>query len=661
MNKLTMKSADMTQVNIDKIAELFPNVITEARDEQGKVKRTVDFDLLRQELSDYLVEGEKERYQLTWPGKKEAILQANSSIDKTLRPAKEDSDDWENTRNLYIEGDNLEVLKLLQESYLNKIKIIYIDPPYNTGKDFIYKDNFNETCDEYLEESGQIDEDGNRLFQNTDSNGRFHSDWLTMMYSRIKIARNLLREDGVLFVSIGNEEVDNLRKICDEIMGSDNFVESIVWNKRIPKNDKGIGSIHEYILIYVKSNSYNYKFTMTKDGLDEINELLKSLKKNNTPIKEAEKELRKLYEKKGYDRGITLYNSLDKNYKLWGKINLSWPNGNTFGPRYDVLHPVTGKPTKVPDRGWRWKKSTFDDYLNYDNLIKLENGSYMCGQIWFAEDENTQPSLIKYLEDVDTLLLRSVLSYKSDGGMEVEGIFEGKSFFAYPKPTSIINLIIKSVETKPGDIVLDFFSGSSTTAHAVMNSNAEDKKERKYIMVQLPEETTVDSEAYKAGYKNICEIGKERIRRAAKKIKEETGEDIDYGFRVYRVDSSNMKDVYYTPDKLGQLNLDDVASNIKEDRTGEDLLTQVMLECGLELSLPMESIDIEGKTVHYVAGNSLIACFDDELSESVIKKIAEDQPLRVVFRDSSFQDDCARINVEELFKLLSPSTEIQVL
>lgn len=661
MNKLTMKSVDLTQVNIDKIAELFPNVITEARDEHGKVTRAVDFDLLRQELSDVLIEGEKERYQLTWPGKKHAILNANTPIDKTLRPVKEDSVDWDNTQNLYIEGDNLEVLKLLQESYLNKIKCIYIDPPYNTGKDLIYKDDFREPVEEYLEGSGQTDGEGNKLIPNPNTDGRFHSNWLTMMYSRIKIARNLLREDGVLFISIDNEEVSNLRKICDEIMGPDNFVESIVWNKRIPKNDKGIGSIHEYVLIYVKSDNVDYKFTMAKEGLDEVKELLSTHKKKNTPLREVEVELRKLYIKKGYDRGITLYNSVDKNYKAWGKINLSWPNGNSFGPRYDVLHPVTGKPTKVPDRGWRWKQDTFNDYLDYDNIIKLDDGSYMCGRIWFDKDERTQPSLIKYLDEVETLLLRSVISYKSDGGMEVEGLFEGKSFFAYPKPTSVLKLLINSIEMRAGDILLDFFSGSSTTAHAVMQLNAEDGGNRRYIMVQLPEETDEKSEAYKAGYKTICDIGKERIRRAAKKIKEETGADIDYGFRVFRVDSSNMKDVYYTPDNLKQGDMFDLASNIKEDRTGEDLLIQVMLELGLELSLPMETKQLEGKTVHYVAGNSLIACFDDNVPESVMKQIAAEHPLRVVFRDSSFEDDSARINVEELFKMLSPGTEIQVL
>lgn len=661
MNKLTMKSVDLTQVNIDKIAELFPNVITEARDEHGKVTRAVDFDLLRQELSDVLIEGEKERYQLTWPGKKHAILNANTPIDKTLRPVKEDSVDWDNTQNLYIEGDNLEVLKLLQESYLNKIKCIYIDPPYNTGKDLIYKDDFREPVEEYLEGSGQTDGEGNKLIPNPNTDGRFHSNWLTMMYSRIKIARNLLREDGVLFISIDNEEVSNLRKICDEIMGPDNFVESIVWNKRIPKNDKGIGSIHEYVLIYVKSDNVDYKFTMAKEGLDEVKELLSTHKKKNTPLREVEVELRKLYIKKGYDRGITLYNSVDKNYKAWGKINLSWPNGNSFGPRYDVLHPVTGKPTKVPDRGWRWKQDTFNDYLDYDNIIKLDDGSYMCGRIWFDKDERTQPSLIKYLDEVETLLLRSVISYKSDGGMEVEGLFEGKSFFAYPKPTSVLKLLINSIEMRAGDILLDFFSGSSTTAHAVMQLNAEDGGNRRYIMVQLPEETDEKSEAYKAGYKTICDIGKERIRRAAKKIKEETGADIDYGFRVFRVDSSNMKDVYYTPDNLKQGDMFDLASNIKEDRTGEDLLIQVMLELGLELSLPMETKQLEGKTVHYVAGNSLIACFDDNVPESVMKQIAAEHPLRVVFRDSSFEDDSARINVEELFKILSPGTEIQVL
>ncbi|MFD1127636.1 site-specific DNA-methyltransferase [Paenibacillus provencensis] len=638
MNHLTMKSTDLTQVNIGKIAELFPNVITEARDEQGKIKRAVDFDLLKQELSDILVEGEKERYQLTWPGKKEAILHANTSIDKTLRPIIRESKDWDKTQNIYIEGDNLEVLKLLQESYLSKIKLIYIDPPYNTGKDFVYKDDFKTSSDEYLEESGQIDVEGNRLFQNTESNGRFHSDWLTMMYSRLKLARNLLSEDGVIFISIDDNELDHLRMICDNVFLG-NFVAQIttLCNPKGRSQDKYFATNHEYILVYSKSPLPKGYFAIEKDQ-DQI---------------EAEyPELDEL----GRYRTLELRNT----HREFGKHNRK----NLFYPFY--VNPVTsevsldeidGYVTVEPiwDDGfegcWTWDRNKASNDIHL--LVAKQNPS----GLWKIYRKSYAEGATKMLKTI----FNDKLFYTEKGQAAFSSLFNEKAkLFQSPKSVELIKTLINTVTTS-NDIILDFFSGSATTAHAVMELNAEDLKNRKYIMVQIPALTEEDSDAYKAGYKTICEIGKERIRRAAKKINEETNAEIDYGFRVYRLDSSNMKDVYYTPDKLGQLNLEDVSSNIKEDRTGEDLLIQVMLECGLDLSLPMESKEIEGKTVHYVAGNSLIACFDDLVPGSVIKKIAEVQPLRVVFRDSSFQDDSARINVEELFKLLSPSTEIQVL
>ncbi|QQE74416.1 site-specific DNA-methyltransferase [Brevibacillus composti] len=638
MNKLTMKSVDLTQANIDKIAELFPNVITEARDEQGKIKRAVDFDLLKQELSDFIVEGEKERFQLTWPGKKEAILNANTPIDKTLRPILQDSVDWDNTQNIYIEGDNLEVLKLLQESYLNKIKCIYIDPPYNTGKDFVYKDDFKASSNEYLEDSGQIDVEGNRLFQNTESNGRFHSDWLTMMYSRLKLARNLLREDGVIFISIDDNELDHLRMICDNVF-SGNFVAQIttLCNPKGRSQDKYFATNHEYILVYSKSPLPKGYFAIEKDQ-DQI--------EDEYPEQD---EL-------GRYRTLELRNT----HREFGKHNRK----NLFYPFY--VNPVTsevsleyidGYVTVEPiwDDGfegcWTWDRTKAANDIHLLVAKQNPNGLWKIYRKSYAEGAT------KMLKTI----FNDKLFYTEKGQAAFSSLFnERAKLFQSPKSVDLIKTILNTVTTS-NDIILDFFSGSATTAHAVMELNAEDLKNRKYIMVQIPALTDEDSDAYKAGFKTICEIGKERIRRAAKKIKEETKAEIDYGFRVYRVDSSNMKDVYYTPDKLGQMNLDDLTSNIKEDRTGEDLLIQVMLECGLELSLPMETKEIEGKTVHYVAGNSLIACFDEELPESVIKKIATDQPLRVVFRDSSFRDDSARINVEELFKLLSPSTEIQVL
>lgn len=617
MRKLAMKTIDLTQVNIDKIAGLFPNVITEARNEQGVIKRAIDFDLLKQELSDVLVEGEKERYQLTWPGKKEAILNANIPIDKTLRPVKEDSVDWDNTQNMYIEGDNLEVLKLLRESYINKIKCIYIDPPYNTGSDFLYKDDFREPSEEYLEESGQIDENGNQLTQNTESNGRFHSNWLSMIYSRLKVSRNLLTDDGLIMINIDDNECSNLLKILDEIYGRDNFIANIVWkHTQQSKNDEPYFSRHHNsILVYRKT-----------DKLPRIR--VERTDENNKAYSNPDNDSKGLW-RSGDVRSPSLRETL--------KYVISTPSGNIILP---------------PENGWRWSEVTLQEKISSGEVVFNKDETKIIRKIYLSDQEGRTPENVFLPEDAGTT---------REATSELKEIFGGASPFDTPKPTKLIKKLISLVPNNENAVVLDFFSGSATTAHSVMQLNAEDGGNRKYIMVQLPEKSSEKSEAYKAGYKNICEIGKERIRRAAKKIKEETVADIDYGFRVYRVDSSNMKDVYYTPDKLGQMNLDDLISNIKEDRSAEDLLIQVMLEFGLELSLPMETKEIEGKTVHYVSGNSLIACFDNEVSESLIKTIAEDQPLRVVFRDSSFRDDSARINVEKLFKLLSPITQIQVL
>lgn len=637
MNKLSMKSVDLTQKNIEKIAELFPNVITEVRDENGKLKRAVDFDLLKQELSDIVVEGDKERYQLMWPGKKQAILNANTPIDKTLRPVKEDSVDWDNTQNLYIEGDNLEVLKLLQESYLNKIKCIYIDPPYNTGKDFIYKDDFKESTEEYLEESGQVDEEGNRLFQNTESNGRFHSDWLTMMYSRLKIARNLLREDGVIFISIDDNEMSNLRRIADEIFNNSNFIAELVWDLGTGTQAGHFTRSHEYILVYAKNKSKLPNFS-GGDGIIEHSALKKIGPKNPASTFEFPKGTR--FDAPDGTELTGTWGESEKTTLISGRMISD--NGRL---KENVILEA-GWAMKEQMKSWFSGKETFDSkgqkviefYFNRNGILKYKK-----------ERSVINPSTV--IKDVGSTKV---------GTEMVKNLLNFSGAFIFPKPINLILFLIRLV-TRNGDIILDFFSGSATTAHAVMQLNAEDGGNRKYIMVQLPEPTDENSEAYKAGYKNICEIGKERIRRAAKKIIDETGADIDYGFRVFRVDSSNMKDVYYTPDKLGQGDILNLASNIKEDRTSEDLLIQVMLELGLELSLPMETKQIDGKTVHYVAGNSLVACFEEDVSESLIKKIAEDKPLRVVFRDSSFKDDSARINVEELFKMLSPGTEIQVL
>jgi len=655
MEKLDLTTPNFTDENIQKLSELFPNCVTESS--EGKV---IDFDALKQELSSNIIEGNKERYQLTWPGKAESLVTANTPINKTLRPNREESKDFDNTENLYIEGDNLEVLKLLQETYLGKVKMIYIDPPYNTGKDFVYKDNFTQDKAEYDAESGNVDDEGGRLVSNPDSNGRYHSDWLSMMYPRLKLARNLLKDDGVVFISVDEVEQSNLKKVCDEVFGEANFVECICWNKRIPKNDKGVGNIHEYILLYVRGNSSKHVFNMRKDGLNDIYELTKKLKNKKIPLHDAEKEIKKLYKKNGYDRGITLYNAFDDQYKLWGKINMSWPNANTFGPTYEVLHPKNGKPVKIPDRGWRWKRETFDEAAIYENgeykeVKKLHDGSFMCGKIWFASDENTQPSSITFLDDVNTFLLRSILSFKSNGGIELENLFDGKSYFSYPKPTQLLRVLFSSNKTKDGELFLDFFSGSATTAHAVMQLNAEDGGKRKFIMAQISEATDKKSEAYNADYKTIAEIGKERIRRAGEKIKEDNADkdginELDTGFRVLKVDSSNMKDVYFSPDNTSQGDMVEWASNIKDGRDDEDLLFMVLLDWGIDLSVKIERREIAGKTVYFADDDYLAACFEDNLDEDFVKALVAQNPLKVVFRDNGFANDSVKINVEQIFK-----------
>lgn len=678
MENPKMHSMNKVDQNIEKIGALFPNALTEVirgykKDGSAIIEHAIDFDVLRQELSNVIVEGAEERYQFTWPDKKKSIMLANSSIAKTLRPYREESVNFDGTGNLYIEGDNLDVLKLLQETYLGKVKMIYIDPPYNTGNDFVYEDDFVQDMAEYLANSGQYDEDGKRLVQNTESNGRFHTDWLNMVYPRLKLAKDLLSNDGVIFLSIDDNEAENLIKLCNEIFGKSNYVDCITWNKRVPKNDnKGIGNIHEYILVYVKDTNNKRQFFMRKDGLEDIYDLLEIFKKKRPSIADAETELKRLYNKKGYDRGITLYNNLDEDYEPWGKINMSWPNADTFGPRYDVIHPKTGRQTKVPDRGWRWNQATFSKQVDYNHIIERYDGSFMCGQIWFAKDENTQPSSIKYLRDVSKMLLRSIISLKSDGGMEVERLFDGKSYFPYPKPTSLLKTLIDSLNEKEG-VFLDFFSGSSTTAHAVMQLNVEDGGNRKFIMVQLPEETDEKSEAYKAGYKNICEIGKERIRRAGKKIADEIGQansSLDFGkdkklpdigFRVLKVDSTNMQDVYYKPAEYEQGKLAAFADNIKPDRTPEDLLFQIMLDLGVLLSSKIEETSIGGKKVFDVAGGYLLACFDNDITSEVITEIARKKPYYAVFRDSSMASDSVAANFEQIFATYSPTTVRKVL
>lgn len=627
IGKLDLSTPDFVNENIEKIAAFFPNCVTETA--EGK---KIDFDLLQQELSHDIVEGNRERYRLEWPGKREAIVTANLPTTKTLRPVREDSVDFDNTENLYIEGDNLEVLKLLQESYFGKIKMIYIDPPYNTGNDFVYKDNFAIDRETELFESGQIDEYNRRLVANPETSGRYHSDWLSMMYPRLKLARNLLSDNGVIFISIDDHEVHNLRKICDEIFGEDNFLACVIWQRTYApiSMKKYFSENHDFLLIYAK---YLPLFNLN---------LLPRTEKQNKDYKNPDND----------PRGV-------------------WKGGNlTVGPAvekqiYEIVGP-TGK-SFFPPKGycWRFTKERFEE-LRKDN------------RIWFGPDGNNSPLPKLFLTEVqDGVTPMTVWTYEEVGHnqestRELRNIFD-EAVFTNPKPLRYMNRILYLGSDKDS-IILDFFSGSATTAHAVMQLNAEDGGKRKYIMVQLPELTDEKSEAYKAGYKNICEIGKERIRRAANKIKEEkrrkaekegmfaNGEDTqDYGFRVYRLDSSNMKDVYYRPQDYKQETLAMFADNIKPDRTADDLLTQVMLDWGLPLSYKIDRTNINGKQVFRVAQDSLLACFDTGIDEAFIKAIAKEKPLRVVFRDSGFADDTAKINVRQLLQQLSPETEMKVI
>ncbi|HHV17938.1 MAG TPA: site-specific DNA-methyltransferase [Thermoanaerobacterales bacterium] len=637
MEKLKMKSKNITKVNIEKIGKLFPNVITEIKDEKGNTTFAIDFELLQQELSNEIVDGIKERYQLTWSGKREAIVMANTPTNKTLRPVKEDSLNWETTQNLYIEGDNLEVLKLLQESYLNKIKFIYIDPPYNTGNDFIYKDKFTLDKDEYVQKSGQIDQEGNRLFQITEYHGRYHSDWLTMIYPRLKLARNLLSEDGVILISIDDNEVHNMRRICDEIFGERNFVANFIWRKsKGSGNDSKYVMVEtEYILLYAK-NLENVKF----------NNQIVDVDSGKYKHKDEYFEERGGYNLEKLDRGSKGYiESLDFGIKA--------PDGTLVFPN--------NRKEQFND-GWRWMWSKSKVQWGIKNgyiVVKRgrENQWNVYCKNYAKVDNEGNPIVRKKLYRNHIGFEENILNIQAN--YEMKRLFEN-AYFSYPKPTTLLKHLINMFYLDD-EIILDFFAGSATTAHAVMELNAEAGGSRRYIMVQLPEPCDEKSEAYKAGYETIAEIGKERIRRAGKKIKEEIGAEIDYGFRVYKMDSSNMKDVYYRPDELDQNLLDKLESNIKEDRTSLDLLTQVMLEAGLELSLPIETNEINGKEVHFVAGNSLVACFDEDVDEQLIKQIAKIQPLKVVFRDNSFKSCPDRINLEEIFNCISPNTEIKVL
>lgn len=636
MEKLKMMSMDKTQMNIQKIKEQFPNAVTEVL-RNGKPALAVDFDILKQELSDALIDEREERYQFTWPDKRKSVLLANSPISATLRPCREESVNFDTTQNLYIEGDNLDVLKLLQETYLGKIKMIYIDPPYNTGNDFVYKDDFSQSAEEYAESSGQIDEQGNRLFQNNESNGRFHTDWLNMMYPRLKVAKDLLSDDGVIFISIDDNELSNIRKICDEIFNENNFVANIIWQSTAGSNtgENTITTTTENILVYSKSqNRIINRETFENNGKMTFKD--------------------EYFERRGF-YALDKLDSVRQNLHYSEALNyaIECPDGTFQFP---------GGGTK-PQSGWNYLWSKNKVKWGIDNgfiVFKKTNKGYTIYNKRYEKVDNQDRPFER--GNIFRNFIPSSICTTATGSKNIAELFNGKPF-DYPKPIILINKFIK-LATKDDSIILDFFSGSATTAHAVMQLNAEDGGNRKFIMVQLPEKCDEKSEAYKAGYKNICEIGKERIRRAGKKIKEENSEkakDLDIGFRVLKLDSSNMKDVYYRPEQYRQSLLEDLGDNIKEDRTPLDLLFQVMLELGKPLSAKIEEKDICGKHVYIVDENDLIACFDANVTAETVKAIALLKPLYAVFRDSSLADDAVGSNFDQIFATYSPNTTRRVL
>ena len=636
MDKLKMQTVNKADEKFKKLAAMFPNAVTETIDENGEVVRAIDKDVLMQEISCKVVDGNEERYQFTWSDKKKSVLLANAPINKTLRPVRDDettptgadsegklycgsgSVDFDNTENLYIEGDNLEVLKLLQETYLSKIKMIYIDPPYNTGNDFVYEDDFAQSTEEYLENSGQFDEDGNRMVQNTESNGRFHTDWLNMIYPRLKLAKALLTDDGVIFISIDDNELENIKKCCEEVFGESNFLANIVWkHTQQSKNDEPhFSRQYNHTLVYAKMKSSlpNFYFKRTEED------------NKNYSNPDADP--------KGMWRSGDVRSP---NYRKTLRYTITAPNGNIIQP---------------PTNGWRWSEESLRDKISTGEIKFKSDNSGIIRKIYLCDQPGRTPENLWEGQQFGTTRQAASL---------IKNLFDGVQVFDTPKPIELIKKMLE-IATGQDSIVLDFFSGSATTAHAVMQLNAEDGGHRKFIMVQLPEKTDEKSEAYKFGYKYINEIGKERIRRAAKKIAEENPETkFDGGFRVLKCDSSNMKNVYYNPAEYEPSLFTSLEDNIKEDRTSEDLLFQVMLDLGVLLSSKIEETTIAGKRVFNVEDNYLIACFDDNVTEEVITEIAKQKPYYFVMRDSSMANDSVATNFEQIFAAYSPDTVMKVL
>ena len=640
MEKLKMQTPNLVDENIEKIGKLFPDCLTERTGADGETEQAIDFDKLKQELSKGIVDGDEERYQFTWPGKKQAIITANAPINKTLRPCREESVDFDNTQNLYIEGDNLDVLKLLREDYLGKVKVIYIDPPYNTGNDFVYKDEFAQSTNDYIESSGQMDDEGNRLVANTESNGRFHTDWLNMIYPRLKVAKDLLSGDGAIFISIDDNEVENLKKVCDEIFGETNFVASFPWRKRTAKTDVpfGVSQDYEQIICYAKSQS----FQASIQGKE-----------------------RKYYETPDFPGRPWRVHDLTTQ-----RTAAERPNSN-----FTIRNPKTGDEYPAnPNSTWRITVDTFESYYA-DNRIVFP-GDYDFLRITkpvlrYWQEDDIKKAGDSFGRTAVSTNLPSNIGMSMDGTKEITSIF-GSKVFNFPKPTSLIKFLI-DISTSDEDTILDFFSGSGTTADALIQLNALENKHRKFILVQIPESIEEKDIAYKAGLRTICQLAEERIRLAGTEILKEQQtnksdvegnaktQNLDVGFRVLKVDSSNMKDVYYNPSDVTNDIFAQTENNIKEDRTDEDLLFQVMLEMAIPLSAKIRSEEISGKNVLIVDDNYLIACFDRDITDDVVTDIAKRKPQYFVMRDSSAHDDCVITNFETIFQTYSKNTVRKIL
>lgn len=652
-----MISPDLTDANIHKLAELFPSVATETRDAEGNPKKAIDFDLLRQELSNHVVEGPQERYQLDWPGKRAALFIGNAPIAKTLRPARAESVDFEGAKSLFIEGDSLDALKLLQESYLGKVDVIYVDPPYNSGADWVFEDDFAETTAEYLRRSGQVDAGGTRLVANTEANGRFHSDWLSMMYPRLKLARNLLSENGVLIAAIDDREHSGLKQLLDQVFGAQNFLANIVWQGRAKNDARFSAGGLDYMLIYGRDRNQlvaaDVRWKEPKAGYDQVIAAVRSAwERSGHDAAQATALLREWWKSKpDTEKGLQSYSEIDESGRAYLRGPLASPNPRA-NLQYELLHPVTGRPVPMHENGWRYSRETMDQML-------------ADGRIIFGADERNTPRRKMYLDEQDEQAVRSLVVKERASATSALADLMGADVFDNPKDIGVLGKWINAVSQNKADaLVLDFFGGSGSTGHAVMNLNAQDGGSRRFILVQLDEQVGEGSAAARAGYLTIADLAKERLRRAGARLVGEAGilgDSFSTGFRVFKVDTTNMADVLRSPDETEQLALDELQGSVKPGRSGEDLLFQVLLDWGLELTMPIEVEQLDGHEVFVVEDGALIACFDEQISPELVRAIAKREPLRAVFRDSGFVSDDARINADQIFREVSPATDVKTI